>query len=105
MSVVVWMMTVGFGPRRFRVLRASVVAIVARVTLILVTLSGSSCGYSLAGRGSFLPDYIKTIGVPTFDNRTTLFNLETQVTEKVRSEFIGRGLTRSSRMPRTWTRC
>ena len=59
--------------------------------LILVTLSGSSCGYSLAGRGSFLPDYIKTIGVPTFENRTTLFNLETQVTEKVRSEFIGRG--------------
>lgn len=58
---------------------------------VLATLSGSSCGYSLAGRGSFLPDYIKTIGVPTFENRTTLFNLETQVTQKVRSEFIGRG--------------
>jgi hypothetical protein len=58
-----------------------------------------------AGRGSFLPDYIKTIGVPTFDNRTTLFNLETQVTAKVRSEFIGRGITRSFRTPRTWTRC
>jgi hypothetical protein len=58
--------------------------------LILVTLS-ASCGYALAGRGSFLPDYIKTIGVPTFENRTTLFNLETQVTQKVRSEFIGRG--------------
>src|SRR5215813_7111072 len=51
----------------------------------------SGCGYQLAGRGSFLPDYIKTIGVPTFENRTTLFNLETQVTQKVRSEFIGRG--------------
>src|SRR5262249_26797088 len=51
----------------------------------------SGCGYSLAGRGSFLPDYIKTIGIPTFENRTTLFNLETQVTAKVRSEFIGRG--------------
>lgn len=55
----------------------------------LVALPG--CGYSLAGRGSFLPDYIKTIGVPTFANQTTVFNLETQVTEKVRSEFIGRG--------------
>src|SRR5262249_60957243 len=51
----------------------------------------SGCGYSLAGRGSFLPDYIKTIGIPTFENRTTLFNMETQVTQKVRSEFIGRG--------------
>jgi hypothetical protein len=51
----------------------------------------SGCGYSLAGRGSFLPDYIKTIGIPTFENRTTLFNLETQMTQKVRSEFIGRG--------------
>jgi hypothetical protein len=49
------------------------------------------CGYSLAGRGSFLPVDIKTIGVPNFTNRTTVFNLETQLTQKVRSEFIGRG--------------
>jgi len=59
--------------------------------MILATLSGSACGYSLAGRGSFLPDYIKTIGIPTFANRTPIFNLETQMTQKVRSEFIGRG--------------
>jgi hypothetical protein len=45
----------------------------------------------LAGRGSFLPAYIKTIGVPTFTNRTSVFNLETMLTQKVRSEFIGRG--------------
>ena len=51
----------------------------------------SSCGYSLAGRGTFLPDYIKAIGVPTFINRTTVFNFETLLTQKVRSEFIGRG--------------
>jgi hypothetical protein len=57
----------------------------------LVTLTAPACGYSLAGRGSFLPDYIKTIGIPTFVNRTTVFNLETQITQKVRSEFIGRG--------------
>ena len=50
-----------------------------------------SCGYSLAGRGSFLPASIKTIGIPTFANRTTVFNLETTLTQKVRSEFIGRG--------------
>lgn len=58
---------------------------------LILTLAGSGCGYSLAGRGSFLPAYIKTIGVPTFANRTTVFNMETLLTEKVRSEFIGRG--------------
>ena len=29
--------------------------------------------------------------MPDFINRTTVFNLETQLTQKVRSEFIGRG--------------
>ena len=57
---------------------------------MLATLS-SGCGYALAGRGAFLPSYIHTIGVPTFANRTTIFNLETLLTEKVRAEFIGRG--------------
>jgi hypothetical protein len=61
------------------------------VWVAAAAIGGSGCGYSLAGRGSFLPDYIKTIGVPTFGNRTTVFNLETQLTQKVRSEFIGRG--------------
>lgn len=51
----------------------------------------SGCGYSLAGRGSFLPTYIQIIGVPMFANRTTVFNLETDITQKVRGEFIGRG--------------
>lgn len=59
--------------------------------LLLGTLSVSACGYSLAGRGSFLPSYIQTIGVPAFVNRTQVFNLEEQLTQKVRSEFIGRG--------------
>jgi hypothetical protein len=61
---------------------------------VLCVLCGSfsgGCGYALAGRGSFLPSYIQTIGVPTFSNRTTVFNLETTLTQKVRSEFIGRG--------------
>jgi lipopolysaccharide assembly LptE-like protein len=61
------------------------------VLCFLGVLSVSGCGYALAGRGSFLPAYIKTIGIPTFVNRTTVFNLETTLTQKVRSEFIGRG--------------
>ena len=60
--------------------------------LVLVALVAcEGCGYSLAGRGSFLPAYVKTIGIPTFVNRTSVFNLETTVTQKVRAEFIGRG--------------
>jgi hypothetical protein len=65
-----------------------------RLLCVLCVLGGfffSSCGYTLAGRGSFLPAYIKTIGVPVFVNRTVVFNLETMVTQKVRAEFIGRG--------------
>jgi hypothetical protein len=54
-------------------------------------LSSSGCGYALAGRGAFLPAYIRTIGVPTFQNHSPIFNLETLLTQKVRSEFIGRG--------------
>src|SRR5262245_41230477 len=66
-----------------------VVAAVATVAAVVVSLAG--CGYSLAGRGSFLPPEIKSIGIPPFVNRTAIFNLETQLTQKVRTEFIGRG--------------
>jgi hypothetical protein len=51
----------------------------------------AACGYTLAGRGTFLPANIRIIGVPTFTNKTTVFNLETLLTQKVRAEFIGRG--------------
>jgi len=61
------------------------------VSCVLSGAVNSGCGYALAGRGSFLPASIKTIGIPTFANRTTVFNLETMLTQKVRSEFIGRG--------------
>jgi hypothetical protein len=61
------------------------------VLCVLGALALPACGYSLAGRGSFLPAYIRTIGIPTFTNRTPVFNLETLLTQKVRAEFIGRG--------------
>jgi hypothetical protein len=61
------------------------------LSVLCVGISSSACGYALAGRGTFLPPSIRTIGVPTFANRSTVFNLETLLTQKVRSEFIGRG--------------
>jgi len=51
----------------------------------------SGCGYALAGRGSFLPDYIRVVGIPQFENRSTFNQVEQVLTEKVRNEFIGRG--------------
>jgi hypothetical protein len=61
------------------------------ILCVLCVGVSNSCGYALSGRGAFLPSYIHTIGVPAFVNRTTVFNLETTLTQKVRSEFIGRG--------------
>ena len=59
--------------------------------LVLVTVVTSGCGYSLAGRGSFLPDYIRTVGIPQLVNQTPFFQVEQILTEKLRTEFIGRG--------------
>jgi hypothetical protein len=54
-------------------------------------LAASGCGYALAGRGSFLPAYIRTVGIPQLTNATTFFQVEQFLTEKIRQEFIGRG--------------
>ena len=57
----------------------------------LALAATASCGYALAGSGSFLPDYIETIGIPTFENDTAVFDVEQLLTQEVRSAFIGRG--------------
>lgn len=63
--------------------------------LFVVALAGavlsSGCGYALAGRGSFLPTDIRIVGIPQLVNRTTFFDVEQILTEKIRNEFIGRG--------------
>jgi hypothetical protein len=60
------------------------------IALVLAFVS-SGCGYSLAGRGSFLPDYIRVVGIPPLVNNSTFFQVEQILTEKIRTEFIGRG--------------
>ena len=64
---------------------------VGAMLLVYVALASSGCGYALAGRGSFLPDYIETIGIPMFGNNTQAFEVEQLLTQQVRQEFIGRG--------------
>jgi len=60
------------------------------VTVVLAAHT-AACGYTLAGRGSFLPAYIKTVGIPEFTNATPYFEVEQLFTDKIRSELIGRG--------------
>jgi hypothetical protein len=58
---------------------------------LVLAAAGAGCGYALAGRGSFLPDYIRVVGIPPFENRSSFSEVEQILTEKVRAEFIGRG--------------
>ncbi len=71
-------------------------------TLLLAACAASShCGYTLAGRGSYLPAYIQRIGVPMFKNNTAVIDLDRRVTERVRSELIGRGGSKWTVVPDT----
>src|SRR5690606_22859258 len=63
----------------------------AHALVLLALVVSSACGYSLAGRGAFLPPHIKVIGVPLFTNNTSVFDAERRITERVRSELSGRG--------------
>ena len=62
---------------------------VAMLSALLTTAGG--CGYSLAGKGNFLPDYIAVIAIPTFENRSDQIAIEEVVTLKVVEEFNARG--------------
>ena len=59
--------------------------------ILILGLSGAGCGYALAGRGSFLPSDIQVVGIPQLQNNSTFFQVEQILTEKIRTEFIGRG--------------
>ena len=61
----------------------------AILNALLITMSG--CGYSLAGKGNFLPDYIAVVAIPTFENRSDQISIEEIVTLKVVEEFNARG--------------
>lgn len=59
--------------------------------LALTLLAAVGCGYALAGRGSQLPERIRTIGIPPLANGTAFLQIEQVLTQKLRTEFIGRG--------------
>lgn len=59
--------------------------------IVCLALLSTGCGYALAGRGTFLPSYIHTVGIPPLENRSTFSQVEQVLTQKIREEFIGRG--------------
>jgi hypothetical protein len=72
-------------------LRRRIGAVAWPCLLLLLPAFAAGCGYALAGRGSFLPSYIKVVGIPPIENRTAYQRIEQPITEHVRNEFIGRG--------------
>ena len=78
-------------PHRSQAARSVVMGALRTAVVLTACLPSWGCGYALAGRGSFLPEYIQTIGIPQFSNATAFEGVEQVLTEHVRSEFIGRG--------------
>ena len=49
-----------------------------------------SCGYRVAGTGASLPSTIKTIAIPTLENKTSRYRVEQRLTEALVREFLAR---------------
>jgi outer membrane lipopolysaccharide assembly protein LptE/RlpB len=61
------------------------------VLIAMAGLSAGGCGYRLAGRNQLLPESVKTIAIPPFENRTRRPEIEQRITEQVTLTFIKRG--------------
>lgn len=58
--------------------------------LLLLGFFAGGCGYRVAGRGSRLPEGLKTIAVPALKNRTTRYRIEQRLTEALIRELLAR---------------
>ncbi len=59
--------------------------------LFILCLVSFECGYHLRGTGSYLPPHIKVLHIPMFTNRTTRFELDVKLTQRVIDEMVARG--------------
>ena len=64
--------------------------IVITTLFVLILTFFSNCGYKLSGFSKQIPDHIKTIAIPDFENNTTRFQAEQFITFAVKEEFIKR---------------
>ena len=71
------------GPTRRQVLKT--------LSVLAASVGAASCGYALTGRGSFLPSYIKILGIPMFINATPYQAVEQLFTQQVRVQFQSSG--------------
>jgi hypothetical protein len=60
------------------------------VPACLFVLSLAGCGYHIAGQADTVPDGIRTIAVPAFQNGTTEYKIEQYVTQAVVRELLSR---------------
>ena len=58
---------------------------------IVLVLLVTGCGYALAGRGNALPASIRVIGVPPFQNTSTVPEFDAALTDAVRVELQSKG--------------
>ena len=49
------------------------------------------CGYRLVGKSAGLPDHIKQVAIPLFENQTQQPDIAQRITEQVTNELINRG--------------
>jgi hypothetical protein len=72
--------------------RQALRAILLAGVLGLGPVALGSCGYSLAGRGQFLPEYIRVVGIPQCVNQGSgIFDIDRVLTERVQREFSSHG--------------
>jgi outer membrane lipopolysaccharide assembly protein LptE/RlpB len=64
--------------------------IVIPVLLAAIGIGLSHCGYKLTGFGNQVPDHIKKVVIPDFDNKTARYQLDQYITFAVKEEFIKR---------------
>ncbi len=56
----------------------------------LAAVMAAGCGYHVAGHADLLPERIKTIAIPAFDNNTTRYRLTQSLPAAITREFISR---------------
>ena len=69
-----------------KILRLLFLSFLSIQAFILIT----GCGFHLMGRGSGLPSHIKSIGVITFENKTSHFEVEQRITDALVNELLRR---------------
>ncbi len=60
------------------------------VSLSILFVGTSGCGYHVAGRSSALPPEIHVIAVPALENATTTYRIEQRLTSATVHEFLSR---------------